>query len=33
MCAVVVGTVSEESNDYFDTRYWALKKKTVETWP
>ncbi len=22
----VVGTVTEETNDYFATRYWALKK-------
>ncbi len=22
----VVGTVTEESNDYFATRYWTLKK-------
>ncbi len=22
----MVGTVTEETNDYFATRYWALKK-------
>jgi hypothetical protein len=25
----VVGIVTEESNDYFATRYWAQKKVTV----
>jgi hypothetical protein len=25
----VVGTVTEETNDYFATRYWALKKVTI----
>jgi hypothetical protein len=25
----VVGTVTEESNDYFDTHYWTLKKVTI----
>jgi hypothetical protein len=25
----VVGTVTEETYDYFATRYWALKKETI----